>query len=481
MKETAVKENTQFSGRAHELKKIQQILSAPEASLLIVYGRRRVGKTELLEQGFRGHHILKFEGIEGKSVSEQRQNVLRQLAHYAEEPLLAKVAVDSWVEIFELIARYVKKGEWTIYFEEVQWLACYQKDFITELKYVWDNEFKNNPKLRLILCGSSPSFMINHVVKSKALHNRAQHEIPLQGFSLNETKEFLKNKSFREVMDAHLSVGGIPEYLKRLRGASSIFLALCENSFTQGGFFANECEKIFASSLAENPHYKNIIQVLSLSKSLTREQIAKKLKIKPGGGLTTLLADLELCGFVEKIVPFYLGEKSHLARYVLNDPYLQFYYKFIHPIQKDVDRGIYNHDPTKAIHIASLQKWWGFAFERWCRKNHHVLAKILGFSAIRYRAGAFFSRETNQNKPSYQIDLIFDRDDKVFTICEIKYLDVAVGPEVIQEFEKKLTYFPNPKERTVHRVLISAQGVNPALEKRAFFDNVLTLKDLYVS
>ena len=202
-----------------------------------MYGRRRIGKTELLEQAFKDRNILKFEGIEGLSEKAQFVNAMSQLAHYAEEPLLAKTTIDSWREFFQLLAKYTQQGTWTIYLEELQWLANYKETLIAELKYVWDNYFRHNPKLILVLCGSAPSFMIDHVLHSKALYNRSQHEFHLQEFTLCEAKEFLKNRSDKEVMDSYFTIGGVPEYLKWVSTESSVFLVYAKIPFQQVVFF----------------------------------------------------------------------------------------------------------------------------------------------------------------------------------------------------------------------------------------------------
>ena len=252
--------STLFIGRVNECKALQTLASQnDEARLLIVYGRRRVGKTELLEHNFGERHLFKFEGIEGENEAYQRQRVLEQLARYVNEPWLAKVATKHWGQVFELIAKYTATGIATIYFEEIQWLAQYRTELIAELKYAWDNFFRKNKDLIVILCGSSPSFMIEKVVRSKALYNRSQHELALQPFSIQETAQFLEGRGLREVMDAYLLVGGIPEYLKRIKTDSSILLSLCKQSFTPMGFFSNEYTRIFTSSLSENKHYQKII------------------------------------------------------------------------------------------------------------------------------------------------------------------------------------------------------------------------------
>lgn len=473
-----IKLKKNFIGRTVELEKLRKIASSKEASIIIMYGRRRIGKTELLEQAFRERNVLKFEGIEGLTQQAQFINVMKQLAVYVQDPLIAKVVIDSWQDFFQILAKYTEKGTWTIYLEELQWLANYGSTLIAELKYVWDNYFRHNKNLILILCGSAPSFMLDHVVHSKALYNRSQYEFNLKEFNIVETKAFLKNRSNREIFDAYLTVGGVPEYLKWASKESSVFLSLAKNSFTSGGFFSREYERIFTSSMSENKYYKTIVEILSTRKFATRKELAELLGITSGGSLSNVLLDLEKSGIISNYCPFNLSEGTTLTRYVIDDNYLQYYFKFIKPLQKNIETGAYEHNPKSALKIDSYTKWLGFTFERFCRKFHFIIAKILYFSGVHYQSGAFFNRTTEKENPGYQIDLIFDRADNVYTICEIKYLQNKVGTNVIAEFEKKLSLFPNKGNKTIHKVLICSEGADNALIERSYFDDIITCSQL---
>lgn len=110
-----------------------------------------------------------------------------------------------------------------------------------------------------------------------------------------------------------------------------------------------------------------------------------------------------------------------------------------------------------------------------------MIAKIIGFSAVRYTSGAFFNRSTIKEEKGYQIDLIFDRADHVLTICEIKYTQSKVGIEVIEEFEKKLKLLSSPKSKTIEKVLITASGATDALLARAYFDRIITLESIFAA
>ena len=479
MNPATFKENQQFIGRQREIRLLHEIAERQTPAIVITYGRRRIGKTELLEQSYRKRNILKFEGIEGLDQSSQRQRVMQQLAIYTEQPLLRDVRVDNWTDVFRHIYDYIKEGMWTLYFEEVQWLACYEQDFVSELKFVWDNYFRHNAQLIVILCGSAPSFMINEVAHSKSLYNRSQHEIALRELNLIETKQLLSGQSDREVMDAYLTVGGIPEYLLRLRDRTSIFTSLCRNAFEAEAFFSTEYKRIFISSMASNENYKKIIEYLSKQRFATRDEILTHLKIASGGRFSELLQDLITCGFIEKYTPFNLSEESIVARYAISDNYLQFYFKFIKPIAKQIEQGAFNNNPVKAIKIDSYYQWLGYAFERFCRKYDRVIANILGFSAVHYQAGPYFSRSINHQTPGYQIDLAFDRDDNVLTICELRYQKDRVNKKIVNEFERKLALLDNPKQKTIHRVLIAFNGVDESVAQQGYFDNIITLDDLF--
>lgn len=211
-----------FIDREFEKSRLLEAANANEASILIVYGRRRVGKTELIEHTLGYRRLIKFEGVEGQNTQTQIQRVLYALSKVLNDSLIAKLNLTEWVEVFDLMADRLNEGEVTLYFEELQWLAEYKNKFIADLKYVWDNRLRHNPHLLIVLCGSSPSFMINHVAHSKALYNRSLYELHLTEFSLAQTQEFLVGRSSREVMEAYLTLGGIPEYLKRLQQFSSV-------------------------------------------------------------------------------------------------------------------------------------------------------------------------------------------------------------------------------------------------------------------
>ena len=289
-----------------------------------------------------------------------------------------------------------------------------------------------------------------------------------------------KDTPLLSVLDAHLSVGGIPEYLRYLRLASSPFLGVLENSFQKGGYFVSEHDRVFVSSLARNEKYREIVNFLSLHRFADRSTIGRAVGLEPGGGLTELLKDLEICHFIESYRTFDSGPKSKLQRYAISDYFLQFFGKFIGPQLREISEGYFSTDTRRAIEMSTYRQWLGYAFERFCRHQAPRIADALGFGAVRYRSGSYFSTRRAEVPKGFQIDLLFERADRVMTICGIKYTGAKTDSSVIEECEEKIRYLPNPKGYSIERVLISPTGASDALQGRAYFDRVLSV-DLFLS
>jgi len=471
--------NASYIERKYEQGIIKNALTNSLPAILVVHGRRRAGKTELIEQTLRGRSILKFEGIQNENQHYQIKRCLDQLSNYTGNKLYRELEYSKWYQFFDKLCEVLEghRGELTLYFEEVQWLACYNTEFISELKYFWDNRLKNLSGLLLILCGSSPSFMINKVLRSKALYNRSLFEVPVKPFNIQQVKLFLGSKYSKEdVLEAFLTIGGIPEYLKYLKHGSSILTSLCQQSFTSAGFFVSEIERIFVSSLADKPAYRQIVNSIALNRYLTRAQISEKSATAEGGGLSDLLLDLEVCGFIEKYTPYSSAENGRIIRYAISDNYLQFYYKFIAPKLRDISKAKYDTCPVSALAMQSYRIYRGYAFERFCRDVEPKIANILGFSSVEYRCGAHFNRDTLSS--GYQIDLVYERKDRVYTICEIKYQDTPVGISSFNEVKLKLEKFKPNKDFRVQLVLISAGPVDRKLAEGAYFDRIIGLEEL---
>ncbi len=471
--------NHPFVGRQKELTALKEMVQRGKSQICVVYGRRRVGKTELIRHAFQGHRFYSFEGIENQGKSEQIDNFLFQLDYQIKKKTRRKTSCHSWREAFSQLVSLAQEGPVVILLDELQWMANYHSDLVSDLKMIWDQLLSRAGPVTLVLCGSIASFMQKKVIKSKALYGRTDLTIHLKPFSIQETTELLEGKGHEEILLVHLLVGGIPKYLNLLKEEGSVLLGINKLAFQTAGYFFDEFDRIFTSHFGHHEKYEQIIKTLAghpYGKS--RHEMISTTDSTGGGELTRVLYNLESAGFISSFVPFDKNQNSRLKRYYISDPFLSFYFAFILPYklgQPKQENYFLNHICPKP----QFSSWLGRSFELFCLNHCHDIAKILGFSAVDYQAGPYFNHSKKGQLSGVQIDLIFDRADKVITVCEIKYQNSAIGMNVIRELQGKIEKIEELQNKTVQKVLISKSQASPEVLKSGYFSRVILAEEFF--
>lgn len=471
-----------FVGRQRELQLIEHFIASPSPGICVVYGRRRIGKTTLLEQATKNRTSLRIEGVEGRSRKQQIEAFLFQLHRHIHENSLPEVSekAANWMEAFALLADIFRElpddQSKVIVLDEFQWMANYRADVVGDLKMVWDAYLSKIPGMKLVLCGSIASFMYGKVIRSKALYGRIEQSIHLQAMELGETAQLLPQSGFDEVLLAQMLYGGVPEYIRLAAKEPSVALSPATLAFSRGGFLFDEYDRIFISHFGKNDDFQKIVEILSAHPNgLTRPEVVSKLGLDHGKTTSSHLADLESAGFIHSWQrPDKPGAKTKKL-YVLSDAYLRFFFAFVHKRRAEIRDG----DPEVIYgdirNSGAWHAWAGTAFEAVCLQHRKKIAQLLGFSGIRYHSGPFFEAGENAS----QIDLLFDRDDKVFTLCEAKHQITPVGKTIIQEVERKaqrlVTLYP---KRSVHRVLLVSGDVSGEVERSGYFYRIIRAEEL---
>ena len=471
-----------FFGRDHELGIIKSAIASNKPELGIVYGRRRVGKSALLmrEQGKRKGDLY-FEGLQQASKKVQIEHFLVQLAEQTGTP---KSFARNWSEALDALSYYLRKGKHYVVFDEFPWMASGRTELVSLVKYYWDNKWKNNSAVTLVLCGSMANFMFRHVVHSSALHNRKTFEIKLAPLQAHEAKLFFRDyRSDFEVAKFLMIFGGIPKYLEQIDPTRSLADNLDRLCFQRNGFFLTEFETIFKEQFKVTRNYEQIVKTLS-ELSCSREALARLLNMHPGGGFSGYIGNLERADFVKVFSPESLtGKGEKTRRIVLWDEWLRFYYRYIEPNRKVIE---INTRPGLFEQLTgnTLSSYFGLAFERFCIKNlpsilDHMsidLPQILGF-------GPFFRQSSRKNGGSggLQIDILIRRKGHVLMLIECKFRAQPVTVSVIREVEKKVKLLKVPRHYTIERILISSCGITSELERSGYFNRVLGLGALFSS
>lgn len=462
----------QLFGREDELKKLAAAYKDKKSRLVVIYGRRRIGKSYLLSTFARNLTSVIVEGVEGEQTPFQIKNFQRELYKNSGDSLLAKAPFTEWSEVLDYLTQFINRQESKIIIvlDELQWMATGQSTLISLLKLYWDNYWKKTDKIMLILCGSIASFMFKQVVHSKALYGRIDLELNIKELTPSDCRKIVGNSfSLDEFFIFYLVLGGVPKYFEVLN-KNETFIKNFENLFfSETGYFFNEIEKVFYSQFKEYRTYEKIVQILKLEIK-NSEEIGRILKIKSGGGLKRYFDILEKARFIYSYKKF--GSSGGNTKYKLFDEYLRFYYKFILPYKKlikgDQRKNIFQTEVTPV-----WSSWLGYAFEHFCLKYSNLIAQALGIESEVVDYGPYFTR----GDKSFQIDLLFKTKTQIY-LCECKYSKNKVSSDIIFDIEKKLMLYTKPQGMELKKVLIAPNGAEKKLEDSDYFYRILTFRDL---
>ena len=432
-------------GREPEQKLLKDLLKSPESEFVALYGRRRVGKTFLVDTVYKDEIVFQITGLNKASVSTQLENFTNLLNARLPNPSQLLAPPKSWLQAFDILRKYVesKSGERksVIFIDELPWLATPKSGFLSALENFWNSWASKRRDIILLVCGSAASWMISKVVKSRGgLHNRITKRIRLMPFTLHETEKYLKNRNVQldrySILELYMVMGGIPHYLKEINGGKSATLNIDEICFSKDGLLVDEFPNLYEALFSKPERYIDIIKALAIKpRGLTRNEIITQCRLSSGGSTTRILDGLEESGFISKYLA--VGNNLKLALYKLSDPYSAFYLKFI-ANSRIRGKGSW----VRKSETASWRSWSGFAFERVCLSHIPQIKKALGIEGV-YTEESAWRKQGNSAEKGAQIDLLIDRADHVINVCEIKFskYPFIITKQCAEELRHKLSSF----------------------------------------
>lgn len=467
-----------FHGRQKELNLLNDLLDKKIASLVVIKGRRRIGKSRLIEEFAKKTDIrfLSFTGLfPTKQTTEQseREDFVSQMADLD----IVGVAANDWGHIFRQLASHTSQGRILILLDEISWIGSKDSNFLGKLKSAWDLHFKKNPSLILVLCGSISSWIEEEILNSSAFLGRISLNITLSELSLFQCNKFWSTRgSYVAAYDKLklLSVtGGVPRYLEEINPtlpAEENIRRLC---FQKEGFLFDEFRHIFADLFQRKSEaYKKLAKCL-LGTSQELVDIYQKLNIQKSGKASTYLDDLILSGFVTRDYSWAIkeGRESKLSKFRLKDNYIRFYLKCIEPNRQKIEL-----DQFASRSILSLPGWdtiMGLQFENLVLHNRKSIQKILQiFPETIIFDNPYFQHGT-KTQLGCQIDYMIQTSHHFLYICEIKFLERPIGMEILSSMKEKMQRLKLPKHFSLYPVLIHASGVQREVIESGFFAKII--------
>ena len=464
---------TCFVGRKKELAELQLLLQKKVASFVVIRGRRRIGKSRLIEEYGKSARFYEFTALpptNKTSAKKQRQEFLRQLKGKCG---YGNVQADDWGDLFALLAKETASGRVIILLDEVSWMGSKDATFLGKLKIAWDLYFKQNPELILIVCGSVSSWIEKNILSHTGFLGRISLVMLLDELPVADCNRLLKrlgcNFSPYEICKLLGVTGGIPRYLEEMQKSFTVDENIKRQCFRPDGLLFREFDQLFSDLFSKKKElYKKIIALLA-PREMHMSEISKALGYSHGGYVSKMLDELVKAGFLKKIYAWDLhANKEKLKpRYRLTDNYIRFFLRYIDPNRGKIERGHFDEQT-----LSSFPGWntiMGLNFENLVLRNREFI-----FEALRLRKedilfdNPYVQAQTKLQK-GCQIDYLIHTRYRMLFACEIKFSRDPITTHVIDEVEQKIQHLKLPKGFSCNPVLIHLNGVAEAVIDREYF------------
>ena len=458
-------------GRKKEKNELLDLFNSGKPEFVTVYGRRRVGKTFLVNSLFANEYAFKVTAILDNNTRRQLTNFAEALAEYSMEDV---PPITDWFTAFKqlrILLQNSNRKRKVIFIDEMPWLDTKKSQFIPAFEHFWNGWASAQKDIMLIVCGSAASWIVKKLFRNRGgLHNRITRRIYLQPFTLSECYLYALNQGFPideiSLLENYMIFGGVPYYLSLMNKNISFAQNIERLCFSMGGELRDEFNNLYSSLFKNASRHLLIVEALSQKKcGLTREDIKRITKLPEGGSLCEALEELELSGFVRKYSPFARKKKGVL--YQLVDHFTLFYLSFV--------KNSSSNDSDSWMKMRETQKfrtWRGYAFERVCLSHIHQIQWTLGVAGIITHIESWRSEISD---PGAQIDLIINRNDQVITLCEMKFSDseFIITKKLAQELRNKRNVFV---EETGTKKAVSIALITPVGVKRNdYYDTIQSI------
>ena len=476
-------------GRKIEQELLQESIDKDRAQFVVVYGRRRVGKTFLVNEFFQNRFAFKHTAVSPLNDNlKSKRNLLkiqlkefyyslRSYGLHGGGPIPA-----DWFEAFHQLQELLEAKRnsvepQVIFLDELPWLDTPRSNFMPAFEHFCNDWLLARKDMKLIVCGSATSWILDRLVNDKGgLYGRVTLPMFVEPFTLKECKDFFSDGEYSmdeyDIVLAYMAFGGIPYYLDQFRKGYSVPQNIDALLYGRKAPLRDEFDRLFSSQFTHPDELQRIVTFLAKRRSgYTREEISKKCGLTSGGGLTRMLSALEKSTFISSYTPY--GERK--LKYRLTDPFCAFYIKHVRD----------NRDTTgfwqSIINSPTMLAWSGNAFEDVCRAHIRQVKHALGIGDVTTRESSWIVPGT-ENERGMQIDLVIDRDDRKICLCEMKFSQgkFSVGRDYSEKLQDRIrrTMEYTENKKPVISVLITTYG----LERNNYsnrFQKVVTMDDLF--
>lgn len=472
-------------GRKPERNELERLYESGRPEFVAVYGRRRVGKTFLVREHFSGRFAFYHTAISPADYQGRKKDLKNeQLRAFCSS--IQQFGGDwdtmptDWFEAFACLRSLLEQrgdlGRKVVFIDELPWMDSGRSGFVSALEHFWNGWGAGRTDLMLIVCGSAASWMNDKIINNTGgLYGRLTYEMHLSPFSLAECEQFYESRGISmdryDQVQSYMVFGGIPYYLNYLKPEYSLAENIDNLFFAKNSRLQKEFDRLYDSLYSNSEKYVEIVRLLATKRGgFTRKEIAEKTSIAYNGRLSKMLQSLEKSDFVVSYT--YFGGSLRNVYYKLVDRLSLFHLAFLDG-KKPIRQGFW----TKNIRTPELNTWRGLAFEEVCLQHEAQIKKALGFGAVDAVVAPWRSKEGTS-----QVDLLFDRSDRVVNLCEMKFVadEFSIDKDYDAELRRKVERFVEDTscKKSVHLSLVTTYGLVKGMYSNRF-QSVITLSDLF--
>ena len=446
-----------FINRQSELEFLNRSWSARSPQLVVLYGRRRVGKTALLREFAEGRPAFHYMATRLPEVQQLRE-LGQGLGVLVDDPLLADSGFQSWDQVFSWVSRQKRRLAFMI--DEFPYLVEANPALPSLLQRAWDRELRDS-KTFMVLCGSSVAMMEREVLSERApLYGRRTGQLRLAPLLFRDAREFFPRYGFEDCVRAWSVLGGVPYYLQLFDDRRSLRANIRTTILDTGAPLQEEVEFLLRQELREPRVYFGILAAIAAGKRKLSEILNATGLSSPT--VTKYLSVLQGLGLVLREVPAteLRPEKSKKGLYAIADPFVRFWFRYVLPQRALLETGRADEAARRAH--SEIDAFASSAYEDICRQevNHGLLDDATGRRWE--RAGRWWTRDA-------EIDLLaFDGDRASVLFGESKWSRRPLGTNILRDLEEASSLADLPSAVTQRQyALFSRSGFTEAMKREA--------------
>ena len=460
-------------GRQNELGVLNDLYHSGRFEYLVMYGRRRVGKTTLLQEFAKGKEAVFFPAREKNDALNLHD--FSQLVQIKYDGAFI-ASFEGWKDAFEYIDRKTTQRT-LIIIDEFPFIAEENPSVKSILQHAIDHLWKNNRNIFLILCGSSVSFMETDIMGSKSpLHDRQTSSMEVTPFDYYDSSLFYPKYSNEQKLTAYGILGGVPRYLEAFDDSLSIERNIADKIIKKGSYLNEEPSNLLKAELREPNVYNSILSAIATGRNRVQE-MADYLH-EENTKVSKYLTTLQTMRLVEKVVPCGEGANSRKGIYRLTDNFFRFWFRY-----EFTNNAYYEMLGAKVASkeiTDGLSDYMGEAFEGICKEYFVRRAKKGDLPFVPYKMGKWWGNNP-YIKEQDDVDLLMlDKTGKKGIFVECKYTNSKMPHNEYDDLKNAMLAFPDLEEKYMY--FVSKSGYEASVIRHAREDGavLLTLDDLFV-